>query len=388
MSAALINPKMLQWARERSRLSVSTAADKAGVKLEQLSRWESGEARPTFVQAQTLARVLHIPFGYLYLPSPPQTSLPVPDLRTVGDRPAASFSVDLQDVLADALRKQDWYRDHLREQGAEPLSFVGRYRINASLMEIARDITVTLKLSLKDRDEAGGWEEFLTLLIKRAEEAGVSVMRSGIVGSNTHRALDMKEFRGFALCDSLAPVVFLNGTDAKAAQIFTLLHELVHIWIGESGISNESLEREENSGHPPVEKFCNAVAAEVLVPSQSLHEQWKPSISLADNAAQLSRVYRVSSVVVARRALDLGLTDVATFRAYYRMQAALWQKQKEDRNSGGNYYPTLLGRNGRSFSTAVVRSALEHQILLRDAGHLLGISPDKLSSLASHVGIG
>lgn len=339
------------------------------------------------MQAQNLANVLHIPFGYLYLPSPPQTSLPVPDLRTVGDRPAAAFSVDLQDVLADALRKQDWYRDHLRDQGAEPLSFVGRYRINASVMEIARDITVTLKLSLKDRDEAGGWEEFLTLLIKRSEEAGVSVMRSGIVGSNTRRVLDMQEFRGFALCDALAPVVFLNGADAKAAQIFTLLHELAHLWIGESGISNESLEREEYSG-PPVEKFCNAVAAEVLVPSQSLHEQWKPSISVADNAAQLSRFYRVSSVVVARRALDLGLTDTATFRAFYQLQAARWQKQKDDRTGGGNFYPTLVSRNGRSFVAAVVRSALEHQLLFRDAGALLGISPDKLTSLAPHVGVG
>lgn len=386
LTAALISHVVLNWARERARLEPERLAEMTHVKPDKLLMWEQGEAKPTFKQAQDLARALHIPFGYLFLPNPPAETLPIPDLRTVGEHASGSLSTDLRDLLADVLRKLDWYRDYLLEQGNGPLPFIGRYHLDVPATAIAADLTVTLGLTLADQEEAKNLDAFLNLLIDKAEAAGVWVMRSGIVGSNTHRILDAQEFRGFAICDDIAPLVFINGRDAKAAQIFTLAHELAHLWIGQSGISDLSLARPATDYLPRTEKLCNAVAAEVLVPQQSLRAQWTNTESVQHNAVRLASLFRVSTVVIARRALDIGLIEWPTYFDYYQQQVELWRQEKK--GSGGDPYRTLPVRNGRRFTEAVVRSAFERSLLLRDAGRLLGINPSKIRRLGQEIGIG
>lgn len=390
MSEALISSEILRWARERARLEPARLAEKAHVKLEKLMLWEQGDKRPSFLQAQKLARVLHIPFGYLFLPHPPQETLPIPDLRTVGDHQTHEISPDLRDVLSDVMRKQDWYRDYLLDRGAEPLPFVGRFDLAASVNEIAADITEVLDVTLTHRDQVRNGEEYLSLLMSKVDETGILVMRSGIVGSNTHRGLDVHEFRGFAICDDIAPVVFLNGKDAKAAQIFTLIHELAHIWVGLSGISDLSLESRKGDVHIKSERLCNAVAAEVLVPEVVFLERWAKEKTLEDNAGELATYFRVSSVVIARRAVDLDLVNWQTYYQFYREQARLWRNQKErdKERPGGSPYRTIPVRNGRSFTEAVVRTALERKLLLRDAGRLLGLHPSNIGKLGQKIGIG
>lgn len=386
MSEALISSDILRWARERARLAPEYLAEKAHVKLENLMLWEQGKKRPSFLQAQKLAKVLHIPFGYLFLQQPPQVTLPIPDLRTVDNHQVHEISLDLRDVLSDVLRKQDWYRDYLLDRGSEPLPFVGRFELAMPVNEIAADITDVLDLTVAHRDQVRNGEEYLQLLMKKADEVGILVMRSGIVGSNTHRALDVHEFRGFAICDDIAPVVFLNGKDAKAAQIFTLVHELAHIWIGMSGISDLSLERKSDDVHIKSERLCNAVAAEVLVPEVLFRECWMGEKTLEKNAVELATYFRVSSVVIARRAVDLNFVSWKIYYQFYSEQAQQWRNKK--RGSGGSPYRTIPVRNGRSFTEAVVRSALERKVLLRDAGKLLGLHPSNIGKLGREIGIG
>lgn len=386
MTTALISPVVLRWARERAQLELERLAEKAHVKAEKLLRWEQGDTKPSFKQAQDLAKALHIPFGFLFLPHPPAETLPIPDLRTIGNHAAGTISTDLRDLLADVLRKQDWYRDHLLEQGAERLPFIKRFSIDMAAKTIATDLTATLNLTLANREDAKNWEGFLNLLMEKAEAVGVWVMRSGIVGSNTHRLLDVQEFRGFAICDDIAPVVFINGKDAKAAQIFTLVHELVHLWVGQSGISDLSLAQPADAHHRRTELLCNLVAAEVLVPEIPLRARWQAREPVELNAAQLASFFRVSSVVIARRAFDLGLTDWRAYFAYYQRQVELWRQEKK--GSGGDPYRTIPVRNGRRFTEAVVRSATERNLLLRDAGKLLGVNPSKIGRLAQEIGIG
>lgn len=386
MTIALINANVLRWARERAQLGPEQLAEKTRLKLDKLLLWEEGEERPTFRQAQTLAKVLHVPFGYFFLPIPPEETLPIPDLRTIGDHVADSISVDLHDLLEDILRKQDWYRDYLFEQGVEPVPFIGRYDRNASVEIVSADITARLGLTLADREVAQNWEVYLSILMDKAEAEGVWVMRSGIVGRNTHRILNVQEFRGFAICDEVAPLVFINGRDAKAAQIFTLMHELAHLWIGQSGISDVSLTHPATDIHRQTEKFCNAVAAEVLVPQESLRQRWTIAESVSLNASRLASFFRVSTVMIARRALDLGLIEWPTYFTYYKGQADLWEQDKK--GTGGNPYRTIPIRNGKRFTEAVVSSALARSLLLRDAGRLLGVAPSKLGRLAQENGIG
>ncbi len=273
MTEALVNPAILRWARERIPLSPNDLAHKLHVKSERILQWEKGEARPTFRQAQTLANTLNIPFGYLYLEEPPKDAVSIPDLRTLDSEERNVFSIDLTDLLSDVLRRHDWYKDRITETGAKLLPFVGRYTVSDIMLDIAVDMVKTLEIGDSDRQQSSNWESFLSLLTARAEGAGIWVMRSGIVGIN-HRTLNVSEFRGFAISDDIAPLVFVNGQDARAAQIFTLVHELAHIWIGQTGISNVSLTQRDHVQHRQIESVCNAVAAEVLVPQRDFSDSW------------------------------------------------------------------------------------------------------------------
>ncbi len=385
MSEAFISSEVLRWARERVKLPPDSLAEKLHVKLDKLLLWEKGEKHPTFLQAQKLAKVLHIPFGYLFLPHPPEESLPIPDLRTVGDHQTHEISPDLRDLLNDVLLKQDWYRDYLIEQSAEPLPFVHRFGLETPTGDIAADITRILDLTPEHRGEARNGEEFLRLLMDKAENIGVMVMRSGIVGSNTHRVLDVHEFRGFAIVDDYAPVVFLNGKDARAAQIFTLVHELAHLWLGVSGISDLSLDIESRHIHVKTERVCNMVAAEVLVPEKVFLAHWNSSRTLGENAGDLARLFRVSTVVIARRAVDLRVVAWEEYHAFYAEQAQQWKSTKKSK--GGSPFKTIPVRNGRRFTDAVVRAALEQRLLLRDAGRMLGLQPSNIGKLAREMGV-
>ena len=390
MSQAIISPDVLKWARLRSKLNVDNVAKKASIKVERLVKWESGEAMPTFVQAQKIANILHIPFGYLFLKEPPVESQYLPDLRTMADEHYDDFSIDLQDVISDAKYKQDWYREFKKEQGESELSFVGKYGDDDNVNLITDEIKEMLNLTIDNRKEVKNWEEFYQLLVKRVEDIGLWVMKSSMVGGNTRRILDVSEFRGFVISDSIAPVIFINGSDAKAAQIFTLIHEIVHLWFNTSGVSNidfrKNIETLENSR----EKKCNEIAAEVLVPKALLIENWKKELSVSDNSEILCRYFKVSSIVIARRALDIKLILPDEFFSYYDVLSELWKEKKlkmKQSKGGPSYYISIPIKNGNRFSGDVMNSVYSQKLLMRDGARLLGLTPATLGNYAKEVGI-
>lgn len=389
MTEALITPEMLRWARERSHLSTDGLAQKAHVKLEQLASWEAGEARPSFRQAQELARTLHVPFGYLFILSPPAETTAIPDLRTVLDVELQPLSSDFLDLLNDVLRKQQWYLEYLQEQRADPLDFIGRYKLDDAPEQVARDIGQSIGVDETLRREAIHWEDFLMKLIRRAEAAGILVLRSGVVGNNPYRKLSVQEFRGFAISDKLAPLIFLNGRDAKAAQIFTLAHELAHLWIGESGISNPDLGKPVPNGHQEIERFCNLTAAELLVPRSQFLADWQSQISVGDNLHQLVYHFRVSSLVILRRAYELEKITHDEYSEHYRREIEK-QRMRERRlgeEGGGDFHKTLQARNSRRLTTAILSATLEGRLLYRDAARLLSVKVKTLEGIATSLGM-
>jgi Zn-dependent peptidase ImmA (M78 family) len=191
--------------------------------------------------------------------------------------------------------------------------FVGRFTVGSDLKKVAADMRGALELSSTDRAECADYEAFIKHLVSRAEGLGILVMRSALVGHDTQRKLDVKEFRGFALSDPLAPVVFINDADAKAAQVFTIAHEMVHIWIGEDGVSDRTPNQKKESTNK-IELFCDQVAAELLVPEAEFNKVWKDG-PVKTAAQSTARHFRVSTLVALRRAKDLNRIDFDSFMA-------------------------------------------------------------------------
>lgn len=380
MAKALINGGVLRWARERAALPVEEVAGRMKQDVERVLAWEAGEDQPTFRQAQTVANLVHVPFGFLFLQAPPEEVLPLPDLRTVGGAPAGHLDLNTRDLLRDVMFKHDWFVEVLEEQGHERLPFVGRFSVRSNPVDVATDMRQTLGVAREAR-AALNWEVYLRTLMLRTEDAGIWVMRSGIVGSNTHRALNVGQFRGFAISHPIAPLVFINGRDAKAAQIFTLAHELAHIWIGSSGISNVQIGRADYGTNRQTEIFCNRVAAEFLVPAAQFEDQWSPQAAPAANYDRLARLFKVSRVVIARRALDLGKIQEPVYSRFYREQEAEWEREDDDVGGGGDFYLSLPIRNGRRFTYEVASRAVAGRTLFREAAALLNVKPASIPAV-------
>jgi Zn-dependent peptidase ImmA (M78 family) len=379
---AYVNPEIISWARKLRNLTFDELATKQ-LKADQIRAWEEKRGLPTHAQAATLAKKLKVPFLVLFLSTPPDMKAPLPDLRTVAGTPVQDPSPGFFEVINSAFVKQDWYRNAEIARGATPLPFVGRFRANDNFSLIAEDIRNVCQISRFQR-EASNWKEFLDCVITRAESLGILVFRSAIVGHDTHRTLAVREFRGFVLSDIFAPVIFINDDDAKAAQIFTLAHELAHIWIGQTGISDPDIKKKPTELQNTTERLCNRVAAEILVPEQDFLRRWSDTNSLWQNINKLTAHYRVSSLVILIQAHDLGKIPDAEFSSAFDAELQRFRRQdqkdktaeeKAARKKGGNFWASFVIRNSKHFTDVVVRSAREGKARYTDAASLLGLKP-------------
>ena len=360
-----VKPTLLRWARYRAGLDLD---DLAG-RFPRLADWESGERHPTIRQLEEFAKATRTPVGYLFLTEPPTERVPIPDFRTIGNRRIEHPSPDLLDTVYLCQQRQEWYRDFARSQGDESLRFVGSATLRNDVQEIAALIRDQLGFDLDARRQMPTWTEALRRFIEQADAIGVLVMVNGVVSNNNYRKLNPDEFRGFALSDPLAPLVFINGADTKAAQMFTLAHEIAHIWLGQSALSDIA---PISMPTHDVERWCNEVAAELLVPLAVLRSEIRRNEELRDALDRLARRFKVSTLVILRRIHDVGVLKKEQFwRAY---QQELDRLSAIAKSSGGDFYLTQAARVGKRFARALVTSTLEGQTLHRDAFRLLGFS--------------
>lgn len=367
MTRVPVEPALLIWARERAGHNVTDLHKK----FPKLDAWERGEVQPTMKQLEKFAQATHAPIGYLFLKQPPQEQIPIPDLRTVENQTLVTPSPNLLDTIYLCQRRQDWYHDFARSSGEEPLAFVGSAQTDSPIEETAQAMREALGFHVDERQNCPTWTDALRLFIDQAEILGVLVMVSSIVGGNPHRKLNPQEFRGFVLADPLAPLVFVNAADTKAAQMFTLAHELAHLWLGESALSDVDLA---SAPARPIEHWCNRVAAELLVPGMHLSNAL-PAGNPVEAVPDLARRYKVSTLVILQRLRDRGHISPADFEQAYARELA--QLRARPGGHGGNFYHTLIKRVSRRFAQALMASTLEGHTLYRDAFHMLGIQKEK-----------
>ncbi len=374
-----VPPKMLRWACERAGRDVADVAEQ----VPQLWAWVRRERQPTLKQLERLAKVTHTPFGYLFLSEPLDERLPVPDFRTVSGSATTRPSPDLLDTLYTMQLRQAWLRESLVEDEAEPLPFVGSARLRDEPDEAGREMRRALNL---DEGWAAGvrtWQDAVGELRRAVERLGVMAVINGVVGNNTHRPLRVEEFRGFALTDPYAPLVFANGADAKSAQMFTLAHELAHIWLGTEGVSGfDTL----LPGGTEVEDWCNRAAAELLAPAREVRAHWTEVRRLPSPFDSLARPFNVSPVIAARRALDLTLIDRSTFFDFYERYVKR-ERKRGTKTTGGDFFTNQNKRVGNLFATHVLNAAMEGRVGFKEAYDLIGLRGGTFQKYARRLGM-
>jgi len=375
-----VSRQLLRWACERSRIDQFELV----VRFPQLEEWERGEKQPTLKQLETFAKATHTPIGYFFLPEPPVERIPIQDFRTVREG-SSRPSADLLDTIYAMQRRQDWLREERREGEGEPLGFVGSARLADEPEAAGREMRRFIGLDDGWASEVKSWTEAVGELRRRIERLGVIAVINGVVGNNTSRKLDVQEFRGFALTDPYAPLIFVNGADAKSAQMFTLAHELAHVWLGREG---EGISGFEGifPGNQRVEKFCDRAAAEFLVPAAELKRAWPAVKQERDVFERLARQFKVSPIVAGRRAMDLRLIGRDAFFRFYS-EYTQRERERTKASGGGDFYNTQNTRLGATFALSVMRAALEGRLSFKEAYDLTGLRGGAFQEYGRRLGV-
>ena len=356
-----------------------------------LDQWCRGVKTPTFHQIEKASQATGIPLGYFFLKTPPAEDSLLAQYRTIDSVELNRPSRNLTDVMHHMDLVQEWTREHLISEGASAVTFVGACAKRPTVESIANAMRTALRLAPDWFKQSKSAEASFQTIRTTISDAGVFVMMSGIVENNTHRALDINEFRAFAMVDDYAPLVFINANDSVNGKLFSLLHEFAHICVGESDLFNDR----DSTGNAvkPVETLCNAAAAEILVPREFFVQAWKglsPELDTDQRISALAKVFRCGSTVIARKALDHGLIDHSQYQQIARLAVKRYQdarrRKKELGESGGNYYGTLASRIDRRFLGMLTGSVAEGKTLYSDAFRLTNTNRTTFAALLEHVG--
>lgn len=386
---AYITPNVLKWARESARMSEETAAAKVAVTLEKFKEWEEGISQPTIIQAQKLAKAYKRPFALFFLPDIPRDFQPLQDFRKKDAKPLGTASIF---IIREIQQKQSWISEVNEENNENKIPFVGKFSIKSSPIAVANDILKTLEINPSFYKNDNAIKEW----IDRAESKGVFISRTSFI--HPRLKLDSVEVQGFAIADPYAPFVFINSDDWNAPQLFTLVHELAHIWIAETGISNDiEIAINDKTKLNPVELFCNEVAANALMPTNIISNLEVSVFENYNDLFKISKKLGVSSFALLVRALNLNMISTTVYRklkaeaqiefnAFLIREEEKKAKQKEKETPGGpNYFLIQLNRNSRLFTQTVLDAFRGGFIEPTQASSLLNVQINKFQKLEAQL---
>lgn len=371
MSTLNFNIDMLEWAANNIGLRLGEVVSKISSAEKTQKKLLAGEFSVN--QAESFADITKVPFGALFLDTPPETLYKpsIPDLRQKQNpEPLSEF---FYEVLEDIQKKQEWYVEYLIDSGFKSLEFVGKYKNfeNIETSIIANDIRKTLNLPIQLKTKTNR-ENYLKLLIERCEDVGILVFRNSMVKNATRKQLDCSEFRGFVLINEYAPAIFLNMQDMPSAIIFTLAHELAHIWLGESAVDDLDI-----YGNNPIEILCNKIAAAVLVNRGEFLQAWS---EFEGDFLLIADHFYVSKLMIARLALTYGVISKENYQFIHNCEYEVFKKLPK-KDGAPKFINMVPGRNSPKLTRVIVNQALSGNMLLRDAGRLLNVSPQNIMKL-------
>lgn len=381
-----VKPEILKWVIEESEFeNVPTKVTNL------LHSWLAGEKKPTFHQVEDVSKKTHIPFGYFFLNTPPEKECEIVEFRTIDSISINNPSRELIDTVNAMSDIQEWIENNNRRDGNDPYTYVGRYQDSrASVDEIASDIRKTLGLKIDWYSEVNNSAESFRYLRRHISDIGIAVMANGIVGNNTHRKLNVNEFRAFTSINRYAPLIFINSCDTDNGKIFSLLHELAHIWLGKDSFYNEPYGS--FSKVNPIETLCNAISAELLVPSNQLIEVWNKLYSgdTEETINGLAKVFHCSRFVIARRVRDLKLITQHDYSSIIKILEKQLHKALSTlkKGSGGDFYRGLQSKLDHNFIRALYASANNGSTNYTDVYRLTMTNGKTFEKLISEIGGG
>ena len=389
---ALITPSVMEWARKKAGLDPLAAANKIGRPIDEILKWEAGEIYPSLPQARKAAEVYRRSLAVFFLPEPPFGVSTLRDFRHLPiDRPS-DFSPELCSVIQDIEYRQEWLRDYLKEEGVEPLDYIGSASTSMNAKEVGEMIRSKININPENHLSLNSRRDVLNLWINESEKIGINICREG--------GIDIEEARGFVITDEYAPFIFLNNSDSFTGRLFTLVHELAHLWINAPGISNRfAIQREGTNIEENIEVFCNRVASHTLLSESEFQIIWKGSRGRGnheDRIYYISNRLKISEEVIARRLLDNMQMTVENYQLLRAKYLDRWRKYKKEeakkrqsREEGGGPSPHLLRvqKNGKIFTQLVLTTYYNGTISGAEASRLLQWKVNNFHKVAEKAGL-
>ena len=387
---ALIKPELLAWTRNRAKVTVADAAKAANVTAGDIEAWEAGSGAPSLNQLRCLAAKYHFPLAVFYLPEPPADFAPLWDFRRLPDSGDPSITANLAFHIRAAYERREValeLQDDLRE---EPRGFPLKAKLGDDAEAFGIAIRTFLGVDDEAQKKAARAGRVFDFWRRKLEENDVMVF----VISGPHYSVELEEMRGFAIAKETLPVVVVNGRDySPGGKCYTLLHELTHIILGESAISNG------NSGSPGttaeeqrIERFCDRVAAAALMPRGLVlsfpkvaapgERKWSDDDlrSIAQNIGVSREALLLRFVTLKRATWDFYNTQRAKFQDEYRQAAA--EKALSEKKGVPIKRPVMLmSWNGRGYTRLVLRSYYDQRITLNDVSSYLGAKVKHIPAL-------
>lgn len=375
-----VNPEIFNWVIQN--INIDNIKEKS---RDQLFLWQNRSKLPTFNQLEEFSATTNIPFGYFFLNTPPEEKKELLEYRTVDSLEIEKPSRNLIDTINDMEYVQEWMRKYIKRSELSKLDFVGTLKDTNDINKIASVIRARLDLSKEwYLESSGAWDSF-KLIRKKLESIGIIVMMNGIVGSNTHRPLSIQEFRAFTLIDEYAPLIFINAKDSANGRLFSLVHEIAHIWFGVNSFYNDYnyFVNQVSS----IEMICNAVAAELLVPVEIFNCKWEENktTSQKERINDIANYFRCGTIVVARKALDEKLINRKTYTNVVKEAIENYKNKINKKNKGGDSYNNLMSRLDKRLVVALKNSVYEGETEFTEAYMLTNTSRKTFSELVKII---
>lgn len=381
---AYITPKVLKWARESAKMNLEEASSKVNKTAEQLSAWEEGTEFPTIKQAEKLAKSYRRPFALFFLPEIPLDFQPLQDFRKSDSEELTTGSIF---IIREIQQKQNWLSEVLKESEEPKLDFIGKYSISSNPLQVAQDILNTLGITRT----LNGPDSSVKFWVDKIEARGIFVSRTSFIHSRL--LLDKNELQGFAIADPYAPFVFVNSQDWDAPQLFTLIHELAHLWIAETGISNDIEITSKNNN--PIERFCNEVAANVLLPVSIMQTLDFQVFRTSKSVYKVAKSLGISSFAFIVRALNLSIISLDRYKTLkedvqrdfeeFLVREEEKKLKAKSKEGGPNPYLLRVNKNSKLFTQYVLDAFRGGNIEPTQASSLLNTSINNFSKLELQI---